>query len=115
MNATPRLTVGLPVYNGAEHLAESLASLLGQTYDNFELLISDNASSDGTADICHLYEKQDPRVRYFRQAHNIGSAANHNFVFRQGRGELFKWASHDDLYARDLLKRCVDALTSTPT
>ncbi|HKI17133.1 MAG TPA: glycosyltransferase family A protein, partial [Isosphaeraceae bacterium] len=114
MNAVPRLTVGLPVYNGDKYIAESLDALLGQSYTDFELIISDNASTDGTADICRRYEKQDSRVRYFRQPQNIGLAPNHNFVAVQARGELFKWASNDDLYARDLLERCVDALDKYP-
>ena len=104
MKALPRLTVGLPVYNGENYLAESLDALLGQSYADFELIISDNASTDGTADICRQYEKKDARVRYFRQPQNVGLAPNHNFVVEQARGELFKWASHDDLYARDLLE-----------
>lgn len=114
MNAVPRLTVGLPVYNGANYLAESLDALLGQSYEDFELIISDNASTDGTADICRHYGKQDSRIRYFRQPRNIGLAPNHNFVFEKARGELFKWASNDDLYARDLLRRCVEALDEYP-
>jgi len=114
IEAAPRLSVGLPVYNGEKYLAESLEALLAQTYKNFELIISDNASTDGTADICRRYEKQDSRIRYIRQPHNIGCAPNHNYVVHQARGELFKWASHDDLYARDLLERCVDALDQFP-
>ncbi len=114
MSAVPRLSIGLPVYNGENFLAESLDALLGQSYENFELIISDNASTDGTADICRRYEKQDSRIRYIRQPRNIGCAPNHNFVTRQARGELFKSASHDDLYARDLLRLCIDALDEHP-
>ena len=114
MNRTPRLSVGIPVYNGQDYLADSIEALLGQSYGDFELIVSDNASTDGTADICRLYQKQDSRIRYFRQEHNIGGAPNHNFLVEQARGELFKWASDDDLYARDLLKRCVDALDEFP-
>jgi len=114
MNGAPRLTVGLPVYNGENYIAESIDALLGQSFTDFELVISDNASTDGTGDICRRYEKQDSRVRYFRQPQNIGLAPNHNFVAVQARGELFKWASNDDLYARDLLERCVDALDKYP-
>jgi glycosyltransferase involved in cell wall biosynthesis len=114
MNTVPRLSVGLPVYNGANYLAESLDALLGQTYGDFELIIADNASTDSTADICHRYVKQDSRVRYVRQPRNVGLAPNHNFVLEQARGEYFKWASNDDLYASDLLERCVDALDKYP-
>ena len=114
MSTAPRLTIGLPVYNGEKYVAESLEALLGQSFTDFELIISDNASTDSTGDICRRYEQQDPRVHYFRQPRNIGLAPNHNFVAEQARGELFKWASNDDLYARDLLERCIDALDKYP-
>ena len=114
MRVAPRLSIGLPVYNGERYLVESLDSLLGQSYGNFELIISDNASTDGTAGICRRYMKQDSRIRYIRQSRNIGAAPNHNFVVGQARGELFKWVSHDDLYALDLLKCCIEALDEYP-
>jgi glycosyltransferase involved in cell wall biosynthesis len=114
MRAAPRLSIGLPVYNGEKYLAESLDTLLGQSFEDFELIISDNASTDGTAGICRRYRKQDSRIRYICQPRNIGAAPNHNFVVGQARGELFKWAASDDLYARDLLKCCVDALDEYP-
>jgi glycosyltransferase involved in cell wall biosynthesis len=114
MSTAPRLTIGLPVYNGEKYIAESLEALLGQSFTDFELIISDNASTDSTGDICRRYEKQDSRVRYCRQPRNIGLAPNHNFVAEQARGELFKWASNDDLYARNLLESCIDALDKYP-
>ena len=114
MTAKARLTIGLPVYNGSAFLARSLESLLGQTFDDFELIISDNASSDDTPAICRAYARQDSRIRYFRQPQNIGAAGNHNFVASAATTEFFKFASHDDVYARDLLKRCVDALDEYP-
>lgn len=114
MNPTPRLSVGLPVYNGASYLARSVEALLGQSYAGFELIISDNASTDETASICQDYARQDRRIRYFRQQRNIGLAPNHNFAVAQAAGELFKWAAGDDLYGRDLLKRCVAALDEHP-
>ncbi|GAA1366154.1 glycosyltransferase family 2 protein [Streptomyces beijiangensis] len=114
MTAQPRLSIGLPVYNGEEYLAESLDALLGQTYEDFELVVSDNASTDGTEEICRTYAAQDSRIRYLRLPRNIGATPNHNRVFDECRSELFKWASHDDLYARDLLRRCVEALDERP-
>ncbi|MGW6277587.1 glycosyltransferase family 2 protein [Kribbella sp. NPDC055071] len=114
MSAAPRLSVGLPVYNGERYLAESLDSLLAQTYPEFELIISDNASTDATEEICRDYLARDARISYYRQPVNIGATPNHNWTFEHSRGELFKWASHDDLYARDLLRRCVDALDTDP-
>ncbi|HEV3381267.1 MAG TPA: glycosyltransferase family 2 protein [Trebonia sp.] len=114
MSGTPRLSIGLPVYNGEKYVAESIDALLGQSYTNFELIISDNASTDATGDICRRYAKEDSRVRYFRQPQNIGLAPNHNFVVVTATGELFKWAANDDLYATDLVERCVAALDENP-
>lgn len=114
MHRPPRLSIGLPVYNGESFLEASLDSLLGQTYEDFELIISDNASTDRTADICRRYATSDSRIRYFRQPANIGCAPNHNFVTSMATGELFKSASHDDLYAPELVERCIDALDSLP-
>jgi len=114
MNTAPRLSIGLPVYNGEDNVADSLDALLGQSYEDFELIISDNASTDGTAEICRQYEKQDSRIRYIRQPYNIGRVPNHNFVIEQASGQLFKWAACQDLYARELLERCVEVLDAQP-
>jgi glycosyltransferase involved in cell wall biosynthesis len=114
MNAAPRLSIGLPVYNGENYLAEALDALLDQSYEDFELVISDNASTDRTEQICREYGARDQRIRYLRQPVNIGAGPNHNAVFRESRGELFKWASHDDLYGRELLEKCVEALDAKP-
>jgi glycosyltransferase involved in cell wall biosynthesis len=110
----PRLTVGLPVYNGERFLAASVEALLAQTFTDFELIISDNASTDRTREIAERYAAADPRVVYVRQPGNRGSAYNHNDVIRRARGELFKWASHDDLYHPQLLERCVELLDERP-
>ena len=112
--AAPRLTLGLPTYNGEEFLAEALDALLAQTYTDFELIISDNGSTDRTGEIAREYAAKDHRVRYVHHLVNRGSTFNHNFVLEQARGELFKWVSDDDLYARDLLQRCIDALDAHP-
>jgi glycosyltransferase involved in cell wall biosynthesis len=110
----PPLTIGLPVYNGEKYLRQSLDTLLAQSFGDFELIIADNASTDGTAGICREYAARDSRVRYIRHPRNIGSSPNHCFVVDEARGELFKWASDDDLYADDLLRRCVGALAEHP-
>jgi len=114
MREAPRLTIGLPVYNGELFLAEAIDALLGQTYENFELLISDNASTDSTSDICRQYAKLDSRIRYIRQENNIGRVRNHNFLIYEASTELFKFAAHDDLYARNLLERCIEGLDQHP-
>jgi glycosyltransferase involved in cell wall biosynthesis len=114
VSVSPPLTIGLPVYNGQNYLSESLDSLLAQTYPDFELIISDNASDDDTQEICRDYAARDSRIRYVRQQVNIGAAPNHNYVLRVARSRLFKWASHDDLFAPRLLERCVEALDDQP-
>lgn len=114
MSHTPRLSIGLPVYNGQRYVAQAIDTLLSQTYRDFELIISDNASTDATESICRRYARLDSRIRYLRQPRNIGSSPNHNIVADEARGELFKWAGHDDRYAPELLRRCVEALDEHP-
>lgn len=114
MAAEPRLTLSLPVYNGERFLAEALNALLAQTYRDFELIISDNASTDRTADICREYTARDARIKYVRQPVNIGLAPNHNALIPLARGRYFKFASHDDLYAPTLLERCMEVMESDP-
>ncbi|MGH7450285.1 MAG: glycosyltransferase family 2 protein [bacterium] len=106
----PRVSIGLPVFNGENYLEETLKSILSQTYSDFELIISDNASTDNTQKICQDYAARDQRVRYFRNEENIGAARNFNRVFELSSGQYFKWAAHDDLIAPDYLQKCVKAL-----
>ena len=95
--AVPRVTIGLPVYNGENYLAEAIDSILGQTFTDFELIISDNASTDRTEEICRRYAAEDDRIRYFRHDRNRGASPNYNFTVEKARGEYFKWAAHDDV------------------
>jgi glycosyltransferase involved in cell wall biosynthesis len=108
---TPRLSIGVPVYNGENYLAEAIDSLLAQSYDDFEIVISDNASTDRTAEICQDYAARDARVRYHRNANNIGSGPNFDMAFKlSSDSEYFKWAAHDDVLSPTFLEKCVAAL-----
>src|ERR1051326_2036095 len=109
-NQKPRVSIGLPVYNGQQFLEEAINSLLAQTYSDFELIISDNASTDATEQICRAHAAADPRIRYYRNDKNRGPVWNLNRVFELARGELFKWAAHDDVCAPTLVERCVEVL-----
>jgi glycosyltransferase involved in cell wall biosynthesis len=110
----PRVSIGLPVWNGENYLAEAVASILGQTYQDFELILSDNGSTDGTAAICRRYVAEDARVRYHRFDENQGAGKNFNFVFAEARGEYFKWAAHDDVLGPEYLSLCVETLDRDP-
>ena len=110
----PRVSIGLPIYNAERYLEEAIDSILAQTYTDFELIISDNASTDRTQEICKVYAQRDPRIRYHRNEKNLGGAPNHNLVFRLARGEYFKWAAYDDKIAPDFLLKCVAVLDKNP-
>lgn len=110
----PRVSIGLPVYNGENYLESSLDSLLAQTFRDFELIVADNASSDRTPEICAEAARRDSRVRFIANPRNIGGFANHNLVAREARGELFMWAGHDDVRQPEYLERCVAVLDARP-
>jgi glycosyltransferase involved in cell wall biosynthesis len=111
----PKVSVGIPVYNGETFLAETIDCLLAQSYEDFEVVISDNASTDSTEEICRSYLASDPRVRYERQAINQGAPWNYNRVFELARGSYFRWAAHDDLCSSTFLARCVEVLDFNPS
>jgi glycosyltransferase involved in cell wall biosynthesis len=112
--ARPRVSIGLPVYNGERYLQAALDSILGQTFEDFELVIADNASTDATETICRTAAASDQRIRYHRNETNIGGHPNHNRVFDLSVGEYFRWAAYDDLLAPDFLKHCVAVLDEDP-
>lgn len=112
--STPRLTIGLPVYNGEAYLAETLENLLAQDFTDFELVVSDNASTDATAGIVESFAARDSRIRTVRNDRNMGAAYNYNRLVRDSRAELFKWAGYDDLLEPSFVRSCVAALDANP-
>jgi glycosyltransferase involved in cell wall biosynthesis len=111
---TPRVSIGLPVYNGARLLPQALSSLLGQTQGDFEVIICDNASTDETQQICVEHAARDRRIRYVRNERNLGANANFNRTVALARAPYFKWAAHDDLYEPSYLATCVGILDRRP-
>jgi glycosyltransferase involved in cell wall biosynthesis len=111
---SPLVSIGLPVYNGERYLADALDSLVAQDYKEFELIISDNASTDATSAICRQYAGRDKRIKLQRNAMNIGAARNFTEVFRKSRGTYFMWAAHDDLWHPTYVRRCVEVLDERP-
>lgn len=114
MPSVPRVTVGVPVYNGARFLAAALDGLLRQTYPDFRIVVGDNASTDETPRIAAGFAARDPRVRYVRHPRNLGAAGNYNFLLGAADTEYFRWAAADDVSSPAFLERCVAALDAAP-
>lgn len=104
------ISIGLPVYNGEQFLQKKLDSLLAQTFSNFEIIISDNASTDSTKIICNSYLKKDPRIKYYRQEKNLGVQANYNFVLQKAQREYFVWTAVDDIMEPQFLEKLLEVL-----
>lgn len=110
----PLVSVGVPVYNGEAYLEDAIRSVLAQTLDDLELILCDNASGDRTAEICRDYAARDPRIRYYRNARNLGAAANYNLAYSHARGRYFKWLAHDDGMLPSFLAKTSRALQERP-
>lgn len=110
----PAVTIGMPVFNEERFVGEALGSLLAQTFTDFELIISDNASTDRTGEVCRAMAASDPRVRYLRNESNIGAAANFNRLVDLARGRYFIWAGGHDLWGEELIACAVQALDLQP-
>lgn len=112
MSSKVDVTIGLPVFNGEKYLKRALNSLLHQTYSNFTLIISDNASTDATPQICETFKKKDKRVQYFRYDKNQGMSWNFNNVFDLANTTYFMWAAADDIWEPDFINSCMKLLLS---
>ncbi len=110
----PLVSIGLPVYNGERFIQRALDSLLAQDYPNFELIISDNASTDRTAEICFACQAKDDRVRYYRNDTNIGMMSNFKRVLDLARGEYFMFAAYDDRWSPEFITSLLSDLKDHP-
>lgn len=110
MERIPRISIGMPAYNSEANIGSAIESLLGQTFGDFELIVSDNASTDATRDVVERYRALDKRIRYERQSVNIGANPNYTYVARLARGEFFKWSSSSDWCAPSFLDACLELL-----
>lgn len=111
----PYVSIGLPVYNGEKYLRAAVDSILVQTFADFELILSDNASTDATAEICRSYVSKDRRVRYYRNPRNLGAPVNYNRTIKLSRAKYFKWAAADDIHAPEYLQKCITVLDKDPS
>jgi glycosyltransferase involved in cell wall biosynthesis len=106
----PRISIGLPVYNGESFLDAKIKSLLGQTFSDYEIIISDNASTDKTSIICKKFAENDERIRYVRQEKNLGAWRNYNFLLKEAKGEYFLWSGVDDIMSPTFLEKVSNIL-----
>ena len=114
MSTRPRVSIGVPVYNGADYIAEAIESHLNQDFTDFEIVVSDNCSDDATPDIVKDFVARDPRVSYTRNTENIGGPANFNRLFRLTSGEFFRWGAADDRIEPGYLSKVVALLDEDP-
>lgn len=112
--STEKVTLSLPVFNGSKYIANAVESILGQTFGDFKLVVTDNASEDDTVEIVSSYVRMDRRVTLIRNRENIGAAANYNLGFTQGSGKYFKWCAHDDHLSPNYLEACIALLDANP-
>lgn len=112
---SPKISIGLPVYNGENYIEEAINSLIHQSFKDFEIVISDNASTDRTQEICEFFQSQDKRIRYYRNSTNMGAAYNYKKVFKLAKGDFFKWMAHDDKCSPNYLEECIKVLENDPT
>lgn len=108
--SAPLVSIGMPLYNAERFVREALDSILAQTFADFELIISDNASTDATQEICLAYAARDSRIRYVRNERNMGAAYNYNRVTALGRGKYIRHAAYDDVLAPTNIERCVEVM-----
>jgi glycosyltransferase involved in cell wall biosynthesis len=113
--SSPRVSIGMPVYNGEKYVGEAIQAHLDQTYPDFELILTDNASTDRTEEICRSYAAKDPRVKYYRNPQNIGVAGNFRRGFDLAVAPYFRWSPSDDLVSPNLLQRAVEILDHDPS
>jgi len=108
------LSIGMPVYNGEQYITEAIEAILAQTFEDFELIISDNASSDRTQEICQAYAAKDRRIKYYRNERNLGVHRNYRRAFQLATGKYFRWATHDDICAPQAIEKCIKVLEQNP-
>jgi len=115
MSERPKVTIGVPAYNGERHIGQAIESLLNQDFPDFELILSDNGSNDGTGKICLDYQQKDKRIKYYRYERNVGLIRNFNRVFEMSSGQYFMWASCDDTWEKDYISSCMEVLEGDPS
>ncbi len=110
----PRVSIGMPVYNGEQYIEEALRTNLAQTFDDFILYIADNASTDRTEEICRDFAAKDERIVYIRNTQNYGASKNYSICFNPAKSEYFRWTNADDTVEPTLIEQCINFLDDNP-
>jgi glycosyltransferase involved in cell wall biosynthesis len=110
----PLVSIGLPAHNGARYITQTLNSLISQTFTDFELIISDDASTDRTLAICKEFADKDKRLRLYRNERNIGMLQNFRLVFERSQAQYFMWASDHDVWLPEFIEEHVAVLDQFP-
>lgn len=111
----PKVSIGLPTYNGGRKILKAVTSIFSQDFDNVEIIISDNCSTDDTEEICSgLAQRHPDIIKYYRQPVNRGVTANYSFVLEKATGDYFCWIADDDTLAQGILRKYVDFLVANP-
>jgi len=100
----------MPVYNRDKYVGASIEAHLNQTYTDFELILTDNFSTDRSEEVCRSYAERDPRVKYYRNPRNLGAAGNYRRCWELSTGEYFRWNPSDDFISPNVLARAVEIL-----
>ncbi len=111
---SPRVSLGIPVFNGEKFLSQAIQSVLDQDFRDFEIIVADNASTDGTAEICRRFMANDGRIRYHRNETNLGAGPNFNLTFERSSGDFFKWCAADDFISPNFLSACLEEFEANP-
>lgn len=114
ISTEPKVSIGIPVFNGAKTLAKTIEAAISQDYTNLEIIISDNCSTDETQAISEAFQSRDSRIKYIRQEKNYGMTSNFSKVFEYATGEFFMWAAHDDQHDPTFISKCLPLLLSDP-
>jgi len=109
LEENPKVSIGIPVYNGEDYLEEAINSILNQSYQNYEVIITDNDSTDNTSKICQKY-LHNKKIKYYKNSTNLGATRNWNIAFSKSRGEYFTWHPHDDVLHPKYIENCVKIL-----
>ena len=98
------LTIGFPVFNEEKRINKALKNIYSQSYKNFNLYISDNASTDGTYKICKIWQKKKKNIKIFKQKKKVNINSNFYFIYSKSKTKYFMWIAADDRRSKNYIR-----------